>query len=486
MVVNAQINGNNNTGILAGNMYSNSSAVKCSTSGLINTTESNIGGLVGAASSLFVDSCFSTVTINATGTELVADVGGLIGQLNSGTIVRSGVEADISASNYKSVGALIGFCAGSTVELSRATGSLEGEEMIGGFIGYGSYCTFDSCFTDASVHSTGSACGGFGGFLNNCEINDTYSFGDVSSTGYGDIGGFAGLTSFSNYRQSFSNSKVESSSTYTGGFIGEAQQGTVIGNCYATGAVHCIDDYAGGFIGLSNTVSNIFNCYSTGKVSGTGIKGGFAGYNSYGPIIDCFWDVESSENTIAVGYNAGDIPQYLSGKNTSEMKDVITFTNLAGGELSESWDFVDNPYNDESDDDIWDIHPDVNNGYAYLSAVFPPEITNSIFQIYDSNKENETQLFVYPNPWSSSQDNINLTLKSVRFESGNYTVSLIDVYGRICQQEVLLIQGNSICAGETHFSFYFKNKQIESGIYFVVLRKQSKIISRVKLVVYRD
>ncbi len=486
MVLNAQVSGNDYTGILVGYISANSSAVKCSTSGLINSTGSNLGGLAGGASSIIIDSCFATVTINGTGTGLVASVGGLIGQVGTnGTIVRSGAEADILASNYNYVGAMIGWCAESTVKSSSATGSLEGKETIGGFIGYGSGCTFDSCFTDALVLSTGSCCGGFAGSLNHCEINDTYSFGDVSSTGYAEIGGFTGLTSFSNYRQSFSNSNVESSSTYTGGFIGEAQQGTTIGNCYATGAVHCTNDYAGGFIGLSNTVSNIFNCYSTGKVSGTGIKGGFAGYNFYGPIIDCFWDVESSENTTAVGQNDGDIPQYLSGKNTSEMKDVITFTGLAGGELSAPWDFIDNPYDDESDEDIWDINPDVNNGYPYLLAVFPPEISNSIFHFYDFNKENEAQLVAYPNPWMSSQDNLNLILKSVRFEPGNYTVSLIDIYGRICQQEALLIQGNSIRARETHFSFHLKNNQIESGIYFIILMKQGKIISRVKLVVYR-
>jgi len=484
MVLNAQISGNNYTGILVGYIFANSSAVKCSTSGLINATGSDIGGLAGASSSIFIDSCFATVTITATGTELLASVGGLIGQVGCyGTIVRSGAEADILASDYICIGGLIGWCGESTVKSSSATGSLEGKATIGGFIGYGSSCTFDSCFTDVSVHSTESICGGFAGQLIGCEINNTYSFGDVTSSGYANTGGFTGLTSFCNYRQSFSNSKVESSGTYVGGFIGEAQQGTTIGNCYATGEVHCTNDYAGGFIGLSNTAQNIFNCYSTGKVSGNGIKGGFAGYNIYTPITDCFWDVESSENTTAVGQNDGDIPQYLSGKNTSEMKDVITFTSLAGGELSESWDFVGNPYDDESDEDIWDINPEINNGYPYLTVVFPPEIPNSGFSYYDFNKENETQLVAYPNPWMSSQDNLNFILKSNQLEPGNYTVSFIDIYGRIYLQEVVWIQDNSTRFGETHFSFQLKNNQFESGIYFIVLMKKSKIISRAKLVV---
>ena len=488
-VLDAKISGNNYTGILVGDIFNNSSVVRCSTSGLINSTGANIGGLAGALSNTIVDSCFTTVTITATSTEAASQalVGGFIGQVNGGTILRSGAEANISAGNYKFVGGMIGSCMESTVKFSKVTGSLEGKEGCGGFIGYGSYNTFDSCSTSASVYQTDNCCcGGFAGSLIRCEINHVYSLGDVTSLGFSNIGGFVGLTSFSNYRQSFSYSKVESSGTYTGGFIGEAQQGTTTGNCYASGEVHCTNDYAGGFIGLINGSSglDIFNCYSTGKVSGTGIKGGFAGYDLNGTITDCFWDVESSENTTAIGQNSGDMPQYLSGKNSSEMKDVITFTSLAGGELSEPWDFVENPYDDESDEDIWNINPEINNGYPYLTAVFPPEMPNSIFPIYDFNKESETQLVAYPNPWMSSQDNLNFILKSDQFEPGNYTVSFIDVYGRIYLQKPLVIQGNSIRFGETHFSFQLKNNQFESGIYFIVLMKQSKIISRVKLVVH--
>lgn len=488
-VLDAQISGNSYTGILAGDIFNNSFVVRCSTSGLINSTGENIGGLAGALSNTFVDSCFTTVTITATSTEAASQamVGGFIGQVNSGTITGSGADADISAGDYKYVGAMIGSCGETIVKSSSVTGSLEGREGIGGFIGYGSYDTFDSCFTSASVLQTDNGfCGGFAGTLIGCEINHAYSVGDVTSLGTSDVGGFVGFTSSSNYRQSFSGSKVESSGTYTGGFIGEAQQGTTAGNCYATGEVHCTNDYAGGFIGLVNGSSglDIFNCYSTGKVSGTGIKGGFAGYYLTGTITDCFWDVESSENTTAIGQNSGEVPQYLSGKNSSEMKDVITFTSLAGGELSKSWDFVGSFYDDESDEDIWDIDPEINNGYPYLTAVSPPDILTSVFPVYDLNKKNEIQLVAYPNPWVSSQDNLSLILKSDQFEPGNYTVSFIDIYGRICLQKALLIPGNSIHSGETHFSLPLINNPFKSGIYFIVLMKQSKIISRVKLFVH--
>ena len=484
-VVDAQISGHFYTGILVGFVQNNSSIIKCTTSGLVNSTGSYVGGLAGAVREIIIDSCFSTVTITATGPEEYEFcVGGLFGDVFCyGSIERSAAEANISANNYYNVGVLIGSCGESTIKSCSATGSVEGRMGVGGFIGNGATCTFDSCFTDASVYSTGSACGGFAGGLSNCDINYSYSFGEVSSTGYGDIGGFVGVSGTlpCNYRQSFSNSKVESTGIDAGGFIGLAWQETTAVNCYATGEVDCANNYAGGFIGYIGISSGIemVNCYSTGKVSGT-IKGGFAGFNKSGTFTDCFWDVESSETTTAIGQNDGDVPQYLNGKTTSEMKDVITYTNLAGEELSEPWDFVGNPYDDDSDEDIWNINPEVNNGYPYLTVVFPPVIPNSIFPFYEINNEN--QLLAYPNPLISSQKHLNLILKSV-IEPGNYTVSFMDIYGRTYLKKGLWIQSNTIHSNETHFSLQLKNNQLKPGVYFIVLMKQRAIISRVKLVV---
>ena len=57
----------------------------------------------------------------------------------------------------------------------------------------------------------------------------------------------------------------------------------------------------------------------------------------------------------------------VNGKTTAEMQDVATFTSLETEGLDNPWDFVDNPFDDSSNEDIWDIDPEMNNGYPMLA-----------------------------------------------------------------------------------------------------------------------
>jgi hypothetical protein len=485
----AQITSHNYTGILAGYIHGSSSVINCVISGVINATGQNIGGLAGGAGGgvekILIDSCFTNVTIAATGTGTAVKehVGGFIGSFHEGTIMRSGTKANISAGGYAKVGGMIGICGGAIIKSGSSTGILDGTQMIGGFIGYGSTSEIDSCYANVTVVSTDNTCGGFAGGLISCGVKNSYSLKNVTLNGSTAVGGFVGFTSFSKYEQSFSHANVESTGTYAGGFIGHAGQETSISNCYARGDVHSTNDYAGGFIGIANNIPVLKNCYSTGKVTGTGIKGGFAGFNHYTPATDCFWDMESSENITSAGQFSGDIPQYLTGKSTQKMKNVSTFTNIDEGGLSAPWDFENNPFNDTSNVDIWQINPEINNGYPYFTAVFPPEIFSSAVFPYLYEDAEKTQLVAYPNPWISSQKSLNLILKSHQFETGNFTASIIDVYGRIHLTKKLLIPADLICSEEILVSIDFKSKQLLSGVYFIELMKHKKIIGRTRILV---
>jgi hypothetical protein len=51
------------------------------------------------------------------------------------------------------------------------------------------------------------------------------------------------------------------------------------------------------------------------------------------------------------------------------MKNVRTYTDILWSEgLNSPWDFVGNPYDDKGNEDIWDIKPNINNGYPYLTV----------------------------------------------------------------------------------------------------------------------
>jgi len=167
----------------------------------------------------------------------------------------------------------------------------------------------------------------------------------------------------------------------------------VINSCYATGSIRSYG-YFGGIVGWVSSSGNISNCYS--KVNVTRISGsadtnnagfagfaaggsitksystgsvtwenssttskGFLGVYSSGTLSDNFWDKESSgQVTSATG---------ATGKTTTEMRNVATYTLLGSAGLTNPWDFVGNPNNDVSNSDYWNIHTSLNSGYPYLN-----------------------------------------------------------------------------------------------------------------------
>jgi hypothetical protein len=144
---------------------------------------------------------------------------------------------------------------------------------------------------------------------------------------------------------------------YVGGFVGRFQLPAgaeiKITDSYAIVEVNG-NSQAGGFVGY-NPGGIIENCYSAGPVTG----GGFVGDNTYGTISNSFWDKDASGTASSPGG---------TGKTTAEMKDVATYTDTSRSVgLSTPWDFVDDPHDDTGAEDHWDMDPEINDGYPYLS-----------------------------------------------------------------------------------------------------------------------
>ncbi|MBC8384829.1 MAG: hypothetical protein H8E57_04860 [Candidatus Cloacimonetes bacterium] len=94
-------------------------------------------------------------------------------------------------------------------------------------------------------------------------------------------------------------------------------------------------------------------------MSGNWYVGGLVGDEHNATCENSFWDVDTSGQTVSDGG---------TGKTTSEMKDVATFTDITTVGLDSPWDFVGNPNNDTGSDDYWDIDETrMNGGYPYLS-----------------------------------------------------------------------------------------------------------------------
>ena len=97
-----------------------------------------------------------------------------------------------------------------------------------------------------------------------------------------------------------------------------------VGNSYSTASVTG-EAGVGGLVG-GNYVGVVSNSYSTGSVTGNSSVGGLVGINweGTGTVNNSFWDIETSGQSASAGG---------TGKNTTEMKDIATFSG-------EGWNII--------------------------------------------------------------------------------------------------------------------------------------------------
>jgi hypothetical protein len=209
-------------------------------------------------------------------------------------------------------------------------------------------------------------------------VNSCYATGTVSGQYY--IGGLVGNHGSGSINNSYSSCDVTAGeyTSYSGGLTGATWSASSIDNCYSTGDVSGYT-YFGGLTGF-NLGGTVNNSYSTGAINigvgGGDSVGGLMGYNS-GTVNNSFWDTQTSgQSSSAAG----------TGKTTSEMKTLATFTDETTTGLTTAWDFVTNPNDDSANDDIWDmdLYGAINSGYPYLSwqdgsdQSLPVELTSFI------------------------------------------------------------------------------------------------------------
>jgi len=280
---------------------------------------------------------------------------GLFGYMEGAEIRDLGLlNPNIDAGTGDYVGSLAGYIKRSTIKNCYAEGVIVvGHNSIGGLIG-------NSRFESRGItncHATGSVTGnenvgGLVGFNDYSRISDCYAIGTV--VGDCSVGGLVGVNggSFLGYRsvpggifRSYANATVYGCDD-VGGLVGRSDYYATITNCYATGGVTGIQ-HVGGLVG--GNVGYITTTYSTSTVSGTGSNvGGLLGYNEEpNNTSNSFWDIETSGQE----FSAGGV-----GLTTAEMQDPETF-------IAAEWDF--HPH------DIW-IEPE-GGGYPVLFWQVPPE-----------------------------------------------------------------------------------------------------------------
>lgn len=255
------------------------------------------------------------LTINRPGTDGVGLFGAARGD---GAFIRSLGLTNVNIIGHFLVGGLVGTGA-DTLQLTDCyvTGSISGNNSVGGLIGNSGGITITKCYADVTVLGIGSGL-------------------------TGDIGGLIGIDDGSFVYRSYTKGTV-TASVQNGGFIGRPQGTTLVDN-YST-AIVTGTYMTGGFFGAGDVVL-LQNCYSTGLVNGSGtFIGGFSGAGFGGTVTNCFWDQETSgQTTSSLG----------TAKSSLQMKTESTFTNA-------TWDFEGETINGSFD--YWKMGQCKNNGY---------------------------------------------------------------------------------------------------------------------------
>lgn len=263
----------------------------------------------------------------------IVSSGGLVGGIaasNQGLISNCCVSGSVSGGSE--TGGICGSNFGGTIEECYWTGDVEGGSCIGGIAGYNRWAEIRPGQWSA-------------GTVRNCA-----AMGRVSGGYY--VGGLVGCN-YTDIMMCYSQSDVLGDCG-VGGLIGRLVAGNWYGkvfDCFATaGEVKGEDrgfikgnDKVGGLIGeivydfQYGSTRPVMRSYSTGLVEGVTDVGGLIGYNEYGQIDDCFWDVETSLQTTSA--NGGGI-----SKTTRQMNDLDTFTDAGWDFRKPVWMFSTAPY----------------------------------------------------------------------------------------------------------------------------------------------
>jgi len=285
---------------------------------------------------------------------------GLFGATNYGSIKNLDL-LNIDIEGDDQVGGLIGMSGTNsddfTIRNVRVTGQITASgQNTGGMIGYNVKNSIYSSSADVTVNSPGLAnVGGLVGYHRGGLIKDSYAEGDVTGD-TSDVGGLVGENK-GTIENSYATGDV-TGGDWVGGLVGENSEQAfegMIKNSYATGDVDG-DSFVGGLVG-SNVDVEINASYSNGTVTGDSDVGGLVGNNT-GTVSNSFWDILTSGTTESDGG---------TGKTTSEMQSLATFTDTGTSGLDTAWDFFGDPYDDTGENEIWGISGTANNGYPVFN-----------------------------------------------------------------------------------------------------------------------
>jgi len=170
---------------------------------------------------------------------------------------------------------------------------------------------------------------GLFGFLDASGSIRNVGIASGSVTGQDWVGGLVGFN-WGTVSTSFSGCAVAGNES-VGGLVGKSDSGAVIFDSYATGAISGADKYVGGLVGFFFRDS-IQRCYAVGSVSGASNVGGLIGAKGDGGVVvESFWDRHTSGLDVSSGGDGKTTPQ-MQQQATFTGWDFVNVWRLATNE----------------------------------------------------------------------------------------------------------------------------------------------------------
>ena len=358
---------------------------------------------------------------------------GLFGDVLDATIKNVGIiNANLDVSGGWN-GVLVGRVTASTIQNTYSTGILNQDVQAnfhhGGLVGQIRGGRLMKSWSSVHVTTIGRMVGGLIGTItsfddNPAVVEETFATGDVRCLS---TDGELAL-----YR-------------WVGGHTGQFGGSSTIRNSYATGSVTAYSQ-VGGLVGYHWRNSVIENSYSIGAVSGDTHVGGLVGHrdpdqgDAIGIVTNSYWNTETGAVAEGVGFGK---TEGVSGKTTSEMKEVGTYAN---------WDFQF----------TWAFDESVNDGFPIFLFQVPTSSENGP-QLPQELVLNQN----YPNPFNPS------TVISYRIDTQQHVrLSVYDITGR----EIAVLVDRQQSPGD--YQVRWDAAQLSSGVYMYRLDAGGQTLTR--------
>ncbi|NBU59528.1 MAG: hypothetical protein EBS23_07150, partial [Betaproteobacteria bacterium] len=346
-------------------------------SGTVRSNSSWVGGVFGrSAFSSISNVTFAGVVASVADTETVISassggvndiVGGVVGGFASGAISNSALVSGLVIGR-NNVGGIVGGEGHYVQTLTNlaASGTVKGQTIVGGIMGYGR----DPRFTSAnSSTASGDYAGGVVGYTDSGTLASSVASGAVSAANYaGGLGGrYVGTVT-----SSTASGAVNTSGVQAGGLFGQAH-GSITGSS-ASGAVTATGGYAGGLVGQNHASINTSGASGAVSAGSNGFAGGLVGQQMGNSISNSF-----ATGSVTAAFNYGGIAGWLdpnaSFSNTYYNIDVVRINSgsvvSAGGLYArqyDAWVGSNATVSSRSTGSIGDYFNQDANGYYLISS----------------------------------------------------------------------------------------------------------------------